>query len=114
MEYFVTQKGGSEYPVIGKYVDFFEDGKYNCIVCNENVFDSENKLDTIYGWAAFNKGNKQNIQFIKGRESRKFQVVEYVLCKNCGASLGHTMKCQVSIDKKKYFIHSPAVVFEPR
>ena len=40
----VTQKASTEAAFSGKYNDFFEDGIYHCICCEEKLFSSEHKL----------------------------------------------------------------------
>lgn len=37
----------------GKYVNFKDEGVYNCIVCGNPLFASETKFDSKSGWPAF-------------------------------------------------------------
>lgn len=40
----------------GKYDKFYEQGVYQCIVCHQDLFGSDNKYDSGCGWPAFNDG----------------------------------------------------------
>ena len=42
--YQVTQEKIPEEPLIGTYVKFNEVGKYNCVLCDKHLFNSEDKL----------------------------------------------------------------------
>lgn len=49
LQYEVTQKCGTERPFSGAYYDFYEEGKYSCVVCGNLLFSSEKKYDSGSG-----------------------------------------------------------------
>ena len=102
ISYWVTQHKWNENWSEGQYVSHFEKGIYNCIVCYEPLFSSEDKVELVdnrkraWGWAAFNDtiGNivlapdtKMYYNNIGGRD----KTLE-IVCDNCGAHLGHKVQ----------------------
>ena len=107
-QYVVTQFSSSEHPGSGKYIDHFEKGKYNCIVCDENLFSSVHKYKTKKGFAAFHStiGDlyEQNLEFGK---------IITAKCENCGSYLGDIVRNDPeSKTGKSYLINSSSVIFE--
>lgn len=87
-EYHITQEKGTETPFSGKFIDHHENGMYVCKVCGETLFSSDAKFDSGTGWPSFDKPeNKENI--ILQEDKSHGMIRTEVLCKNCGAHLGH-------------------------
>ena len=86
-QYHVTQEEGTEYPGTGVYNKFYEEGKYDCIVCGVNLFGSNHKFKTGCGWPAFWGGRTENIVEFKDTSAGMVRIE--VRCKNCGSHLGH-------------------------
>lgn len=89
---------GTEAPFSGAYVDSKEKGVYTCANCGNELFSSEAKFDSGTGWPSFTQpapspagftdpANREHIELHEDT-SGGMQRVE-VLCKNCGAHLGH-------------------------
>lgn len=80
--------GGTEAPFTGKYWNTHDKGMYKCAVCGNELFSSDTKFDSGTGWPSFTE--PMNREHIELREdlSGGMQRVE-VLCKRCGAHLGH-------------------------
>ena len=86
--YQVAREKGTEPPFTGQYWDNHEKGSYNCAICGSQLFSSETKFDSGTGWPSFTEPtNRQNIEF-KNDVSGGMERTE-VLCKKCGAHLGH-------------------------
>ena len=51
----VCRMGGTERPFTGKYHDSKEPGRYHCVCCQAELFDSSAKFDSGCGWPAFSK-----------------------------------------------------------
>ena len=86
--YHITREAGTEAPFTGKYWNEHSKGMYKCSNCGVELFSSNTKFDSGTGWPSFTEpANKKNIE-LKIDKSHGMQRVE-VLCKKCGAHLGH-------------------------
>jgi len=84
----IAREGGTEAPFSGAYVDNHEKGMFNCAVCGAELFSSNTKFDSGTGWPSFTEpANLKNIE-LKEDTSAGMSRTE-VLCKTCGAHLGH-------------------------
>ncbi len=84
----VARKKGTEPPFSGKYFDSHEKGMYKCAICGNELFSSDTKFDSGTGWPSFTEpANLENIE-LKEDLSLGMNRTE-VLCKKCGAHLGH-------------------------
>ena len=86
--YRITREKGTEVAFTGKYWNEHSKGMYKCSNCGVELFSSNTKFDSGTGWPSFTEpANKENIE-LKIDKSHGMQRVE-VLCKKCGAHLGH-------------------------
>lgn len=87
----VARQGGTEAPFTGKYWNSHEKGVYRCAICDSELFSSEAKFDSGTGWPSFAEpSNLANVE-LKEDGSLGMHRVE-VLCKKCGAHLGHVFE----------------------
>ena len=86
--YQVARKQGTEAPFTGKYWNEHAQGMYKCAICDAELFSSDTKFDSGTGWPSFTEpANLKNIE-LRTDASAGMPRTE-VLCKNCGAHLGH-------------------------
>lgn len=86
--YHITREKGTEVPFTGKYVDEHSKGMYTCSNCGLELFSSEAKFDSGTGWPSFDK--PENLEHIELREDYDGGMVRTeVVCRRCGAHLGH-------------------------
>ncbi len=86
--YAVARQGGTEAPFTGKYLNSHERGMFRCAVCGTELFSSDTKFDSGTGWPSFTEpANLENIE-LRHDTSDGMDRTE-VICKNCGAHLGH-------------------------
>jgi peptide-methionine (R)-S-oxide reductase len=84
----VAREGGTEAPFTGKYWDSHEKGMFKCAVCDAELFSSDTKFDSGTGWPSFTEPT--NLEHIELKEDTSLGMTRTeVLCKNCGAHLGH-------------------------
>lgn len=86
--YRVAREKGTERPFTGQYWNSPEQGMYRCAICDTELFSSDTKFDSGTGWPSFTE--PVNLKHIELKEdlSHGMRRTE-VLCKNCGAHLGH-------------------------
>jgi peptide-methionine (R)-S-oxide reductase len=86
--YRVARKGGTETPFTGKYLMNHEKGMFRCAVCGAELFSSNTKFDSGTGWPSFTEpANLANVELREDASGGMHRTE--VICKNCGAHLGH-------------------------
>ncbi len=110
----VAREQGTEAPFTGKNVNEHAKGMYKCAICGNELFSSDTKFDSGTGWPSFTEpANLKNIELREDNngEMRRVEVV----CKNCGAHLGHVFD-DGPADKggKRYCINSVCLELEPK
>ena len=84
----VCRKKDTERPFTGKYNDCKDTGIYKCSCCGNELFDSKTKFDSGSGWPSFFKPLKdENVKY--ETDSSYGMIRSEVMCKKCGAHLGH-------------------------
>ena len=111
----VTQNEQTEYAGQSKYSETEDKGIYNCIVCKENLFNSDLKYQTDFGWPAFYEPSG-NVVLMEKKNQIKYEMHmdrTQVKCENCGAHLGYVFPDGPE-DKtgERYSINSAALEFE--
>ena len=119
----VAREGGTEAPFSGAYWDNHKKGMYRCAVCGTELFSSDTKFDSGTGWPSFT--DPSNREHIVLKEDTSGGIIRTeVLCKTCGAHLGHVFedlprfvgKAGGPKEKggKRYCINSVCLAFEEK
>jgi methionine-R-sulfoxide reductase len=111
-QYFVTRQKGTEQAFTGKYWNQHEAGKYLCVGCGRELFDSQTKYDSGSGWPSFWDAVDRNRLLFLEDGSHGMKRVE-ILCRACGSHLGHVFPDGPKPTRLRYCINSAALEFKP-
>ncbi|MCL4126663.1 UNVERIFIED_CONTAM: hypothetical protein GTU68_058553 [Idotea baltica] len=87
-QYRVTRCAGTERAFSSSMCSLFEPGIYQCICCETQLFDAQNKYESNSGWPSFSQPIKDNAVAYKQDSNHGMQRIE-CLCNTCDAHLGH-------------------------
>lgn len=113
-QYHILREKGTEAPFTGKYVNNHKSGMYECAACGHPLFSSDTKFESGSGWPSFDQPvNKENVELHE--DNSHFMSRTEVICKNCGAHLGHVFPDgPKETTGERYCINSCALEFKPQ
>jgi peptide-methionine (R)-S-oxide reductase len=105
----VTRLKGTEHPYTGKYLEHNEQGKYACVCCGSQLFNSSHKFDSHCGWPSFDKSIEGTVEYHK--DSTHGMVRVEITCANCDAHLGHIFEDGPTETGNRYCVNSVSLTF---
>lgn len=110
-EYHVCREKGTERPFTGEYWDTQDVGVYNCRCCGDPLFMSDTKFDAGCGWPSFFKPASQGV-LQEERDTSHGMIRTEIMCKSCGAHIGHVFNDGPPPTGLRYCVNSLSVKLE--
>ncbi len=110
-EYHVCREKGTERAFTGEYCNCKEEGVYHCRCCGEPLFLSETKYDSGCGWPSFFQPADEEV-ILEEKDTSHGMIRTEVMCRKCGAHLGHVFEDGPAPTGLRYCINSLSVKLE--
>lgn len=107
-QYKITRQKGTERAHSSDMCNHFEPGKYACVCCATELFDSKSKFSSKSGCPSFTQPIQENaIAYHKDRGHGMYRIE--TVCNTCNAHLGHVFQDGPPPSSLRYCINAVAL-----
>lgn len=110
-EFRVCVEKGTERPFTGEYTDEETEGLYVCVCCDEPLFRSDAKFHSGCGWPSYFAPASPDAMEEASDTLLGYERTE-VMCRKCGAHLGHVFPDGPPPTHLRYCINSVSIRLE--
>ena len=107
----VCVEKGTERPFTGEYTDEETEGLYVCVCCDEPLFPSDAKFHSGCGWPSYFAPASPDAMEEASDTLLGYERTE-VMCRKCGAHLGHVFPDGPPPTHLRYCINSVSIRLE--
>lgn len=104
----ITRQKGTEPAGSGEFCHSHDAGKYSCVCCGTELFDSSIKFSSGTGWPSFTEPITDNA--IKYERDSSFGMIRVeVMCNTCDSHLGHVFPDGPEPSGLRYCVNSESI-----
>ena len=104
----ILRQKGTEPAGSGDFCTSYETGKYSCVCCDTELFDSSIKFTSGSGWPSFTQPITENAIKYEGDKTYGMVRVE-VMCNTCDGHLGHVFPDGPEPSGLRYCVNSESI-----
>jgi len=107
----IAKNQGTERPFSGEYCGLKQKGDYYCAVCQQFLFDSNNKFESGTSWPSFFQTALPN-SVTEHSDSSHGMIRTEIVCSRCNSHLGHVFSDGPKPTGQRYCINSLVLNFK--